>query len=328
MGNLPKDRVTLIRPFQTTGIDYCGPFFIKERKYRNTKRLKVYVAVFVCFATKAIHLELVSDLSTDAFLASLRRFFARRGFAQTIYSDNATNFVGAKNSLSEIQTFLESKQHQQSITNYLINKGVTWHFSPPRSPHFGGLWEAAVKGFKFHLRRTIGEVLFTYEELNTYVIEIEAILNSRPLIPLSPDPNDLTALTPAHYLIGESLTGLPEIDILNVPTNRLSAWQHIQRVKQHFWTRWQKEYLNELNIRSKWRERSTIHLQPGTLVVLKEENLPPMRWSIGRIVETHPGEDQVVRVVTVKTASGIYRRSVRNICPLPIDQNVEPLDTS
>ncbi|CAK9806969.1 hypothetical protein ANTQUA_LOCUS5085 [Anthophora quadrimaculata] len=323
MGNLPKDRVVATRPFQITGIDYCGPFSIKEKKYRNTKRIKVYVAVFICFVTKAVHLELVSELSTEAFIATLKRFFSRRGYANTLYSDNATNFVGAKNKLQEVQAFLESEQQQRGITEYLSTKGISWHFSPPRSPHFGGLWEAAVRTFKHHLYRTVGDALLTYELFNTYIIEIEAILNSRPLTPLSPDPNDLSALTPAHFLIGESLRTMPERDVSDITNNRLTVWEHIQKMKQHFWRRWYKEYLNELSIRSKWRKGSTVHLQPGTLVLLKEENLPPMRWSIGRIVETHPGEDEVIRVVTIKTASGVYRRSVKNICPLPIDKNVE-----
>ncbi|XP_076660276.1 uncharacterized protein LOC143363596, partial [Halictus rubicundus] len=240
MGNLPRDRVMATRPFQTTGVDFCGPFFIKEKKHRNTKKIKVYVAVFVCFVTKAIHLELVSELSTEAFIATLRRFFSRRGYASTIYSDNGTNFVGAKNKLDEIQAFLTSEQHKKPINSYLNSNGISWHFSPPRTPHFGGLWEAAVKTFKHQMYRTIGDTLFSFEVFNTYITEIEAILNSRPLTPLSSDPNDLSALTPAHFLIGESLTNIPERDVSDIATNRLSVWEHIQKMKQHFWTRWYK----------------------------------------------------------------------------------------
>ncbi|XP_076656367.1 uncharacterized protein LOC143361012 [Halictus rubicundus] len=243
----------------------------------------------------AIHLELVSELSTEAFIATLRRFFSRRGYASTIYSDNGTNFVGAKNKLDEIQAFLRSEQHKKPINSYLNSNGISCHFSPPRTPHFGGLWEAAVKTFKHHMYRTIGDTLFSFEVFNTYIIEIEAILNSRPLTPLSSDPNDLSALTPAHFLIGESLTNIPERDVSDIATNRLSVWEHIQKMKQHFWTRWYKEYLNELNIRSKWRNNPTAHLHIGTLILLKEDNLPPLQWKLGRITEIHPGEDNVIR---------------------------------
>nr|XP_033323536.1 uncharacterized protein LOC117218910 [Megalopta genalis] len=221
MGNLPRDRLVATRPFENTGVDYCGPLFVKEKRFRNQKRLKVYVAVFMCFVTKAVHLELVSDLTTEAFLAALNRFFSRRGRSKNIYSDNATNFIGAKNEIAELLTLVRSRDHNDQVARHLTNVGIVWHCSPPRSPHFGGLWEAAVKSFKHHLIRTVGDTLLTYEQLNTYVVQIEAILNSRPLTPLSSDPNDLQSLTPAHFLIGESLTSLPEHDFTTIATNNI-----------------------------------------------------------------------------------------------------------
>ena len=256
MGSLPKVRTLETRPFTNTGIDYCGPFYIKEKKMRNRNKVKVYVAVFICLSTKAIHLEVVSDLTTEGFLAALKRFISRRGLCSTIFSDNATNFVGANRELQDIKQLLTSEEHNQKVFRYLSNKGITWHFSPPSSPHFGGIWEAAVKSFKHHLKRVVGLTLFTYEQFSTLVTEIEAILNSRPLTPLSSDPQDLLALTPAHFLIGDSLTSLPEHNLSTVPSNRLSVWQHIQKIKQDFWKRWHKEYINELNIRRKWLKGS------------------------------------------------------------------------
>lgn len=249
-------------------------------------------------STKAIHVELVGDLSTDMFLASLRRFFARRGKLKRIYSDNGTNFVGAKNELSELYGLLNSEN-------------IEWHFSPPRTPHFGGIWEAAVKSLKTHLRRTIGETLFTYEELYTYMCEVEAILNSRPLTQISNDPNDLRALTPGHFLIGSSLVTIAALDYSQTPKNRLSNSQHIQKLKADLWKRWNREYLNEINVRSKWHTGSMNVIKLGTLVVLREDNLPPLRWSLGRVIEVHPGADGVVRVVKVKTQSGVFTRGVK-----------------
>lgn len=154
MGNLPKIRVVCARPFENVGVDFCGPFLIKEKKYRNRNKVKIYVAVFVCLVTKAIHLEIVSDLTTEAFLASLKRLFARRGKARAIYSDNATNFVGANNNLKEIFEFIQRSENQKIISRSLVDQGIQWYFAPPRSPHFGGIWEAPVKSFKHHMRRT------------------------------------------------------------------------------------------------------------------------------------------------------------------------------
>ncbi|XP_076661051.1 uncharacterized protein LOC143364796 [Halictus rubicundus] len=263
MGNLPAARVTEGRPFINSGIDYCGPFFIKERQFRNRTRVKVYVAVFICFATKAVHLEVVSDLTTEAFIAALKRFIARRGMCKNLYSDNGTNFIGANNELTELHQTLSK---DEKFNYFLTSKSISWHFMPALSPHFGGLWEAAVKSFKHHVKRVVGEELFTYEQFTTFVIEIEAILNSRPLTPLSSDPNDISALTPGHFLIGGSLTCITETDFSKSPSNRLSNWQHIQKVKQDFWTRWHKEYIHQLNLRHKWNKGSH-NINIGTIVL-------------------------------------------------------------
>ncbi|XP_076295805.1 uncharacterized protein LOC143216540 [Lasioglossum baleicum] len=313
MGNLPATRVTEGRPFINSGVDYCGPFFIKERRFRNRARVKVYVAVFVCFATKAIHLEVVSDLTTEAFIAALKRFVARRGLCKNIYSDNGTNFVGANNELTDHH---KAMSKDEKLKHFLISREMSWHFMPALSPHFGGLWEAAVKSFKHHVKRVVGEELFTYEQFTTFVIEIEAILNSRPLTPLSSDPNDIPALTPGHFLIGDSLTCLAETDFSTTSSNRLSTWQHIQKVKQDFWARWYKEYVNQLNIRHKWTQGSH-DITQGTLVVLRVDNLPPLCWQLGRIVQIHPGADGITRAVTVRTTHGVYKRNVKKLAPLP-----------
>nr|XP_034177277.1 uncharacterized protein LOC117602863 [Osmia lignaria] len=238
MGDLPAARVTESRPFSSVGVDYCGPFFIKERKHRNRSKIKVYVAVFICLAVKAVHLEVVSELTTEAFLAALRRFIARRGFCSDLYSDNGSNFVGANNELHELRSLLQSDDHREKVTTFLAEHSINWNFIPPLTPHFGGLWEAAVKSFKYHLKRVAGTELFTFENFNTLIIEIESVLNSRPLTPISSDPNDLLVLTPGHFLIGDSLTSLRERDFRDIPSNRLSSWQHVQKVKQHFWKRW------------------------------------------------------------------------------------------
>lgn len=262
-------------------------------------------------------MEAVSDLTTEAFFAVLKRFFAHRGKSRIIYSDNATNFVGTNNRLTELYQFVERNLSQ--IQLHLTSEGITWKFIPPKSPHFGGIWESAVKCFKHHLYRVIGDLLFTFEEFNTFIIEVEAILNSRPLTAMSADPNDLIALSPAHFLIGTSLITVPEHDFTKVPISRLSNWEHIQRVKQHFWGRWSKEYLNELQQKYKWFTKEENNIKIGALVMLKEDNVPPMRWIIGRIVTLHPGDDNIVRVVTVKTNGGLYKRSIRKLALLPIE---------
>lgn len=174
MANLPQARVEQAAAFYHTSIDFFGPIFIKEKKLRNRNRVKVYGCVFICMSVKAVHIEIVSDLSTESFLAALRRFIGRRAIPAHIYSDNGTNFVGASNQLRELYALMESNEFKNSIHEFSTAKAITWHFNPPLSPHFGGIWEAAVKSFKHHFKRVVGDSLFTFEELNTLAIEIEA----------------------------------------------------------------------------------------------------------------------------------------------------------
>lgn len=317
MGSLPEARVQpTLRPFVNTGIDYCGPILI-SRGGRSQVKVKSYVALFVCFTTKAVHLELVSDLTSNAFIAALRRFIGRRGKCLNLYSDNATNFVGANRELQELRDLFISQQFQSDVTNSLSSQNISWHFIPPRSPHFGGLWESGVKAAKHHLKRIMGSTTLTFEELNTVLVQIEAVLNSRPLTSLSNDPNDLRVLTPGHFIIGDSMMSTPEPDLSSIQLNKLSRWQTIQRLYQDFWVRWSKEYLPELQERTKWKVNQS-NIKVGTLVLIKEDNLPPLKWSVGRVSEVHTGADNVVRVVTLKTSSGTFKRAVQKVCPFPV----------
>lgn len=318
MGMLPKTRIQPMPPFHVTGVDYAGPFLLKDRRGRGARLSKCYVSLFVCFTTKAIHLELVSDLTTKSFIAAFRRFVSRRGRPAHVYSDNGKNFVGANAELRELEGFLLNEG--ESLTDSLHNEGVDWHFIPVNSPHFGGLWEAGVKATKFHLKRVLANASLTFEHFGTVLTQIEAILNSRPLTPLSSDPNDLDVLTPSHFLIGKSMTSLPDPRVIDLPLNRLSRFQFLQSLQQHFWSRWAKEYISELQKRVKWKTAQE-ELKAGTMVLIRDDKLPPLRWNLGRIIEVHPGKDGVVRVATIKTKCGVIKRAFAKICPLPIDES-------
>lgn len=316
MGDLPSCRVQQARPFIKVGIDFGGPFLVKENKLRNARLTKAYLSLFVCMATKAVHLELVSDLTTEAFLATLTRFVARRGLCAHIFSDNGTNFVGANNHLREIHALLHKSKN--AISDFCTSKEITWHFIPPSSPHFGGLWESGIKSAKHHLRRVIGNQTLTFEEMSTLLCRIEATLNSRPLCPLSSDPADINALTPGHFLIGNALMSVPEYNWETTALNRLSRWQLIQQASQSFWRTWHKDYINSLRQRSKWTE-STPSVLPGQLVLIRDDNLPPLKWCLGRIEHCIAGPDGIVRVFDITTTQGTLRRSATKLCPLPVE---------
>ncbi|XP_011859136.1 PREDICTED: uncharacterized protein LOC105556649 [Vollenhovia emeryi] len=212
--------------------------------------------------------------------------------------------------------FREAGRETHRIVGRLADYGIRWHFNPPAAPHFGGLWEAAVKSVKHHLQRVIGETKLTYEEMATFLAEVEACLNSRPLQALTDDPEDLSALTPGHFLIGEPLNAIPEPALIDVPPNRLSNWRLLQQMRDHLWQRWSREHLQALTPRPKWWTTSG-GLKEGQLCLLKSELTPPCRWSLARIVRLYAGEDNQVRVVDVRTATGRLTRPVVKIVPLP-----------
>ncbi|XP_050063101.1 uncharacterized protein LOC126552447 [Aphis gossypii] len=169
MAPLPRQRTTIERPFSQCGVDFCGPIMISSG-IRRVKSEKAYISVFVCLVTCAIHLELVSSLTTDAFLATLTRFMSRRGQCKNLFSDNGTNFIGANRKL--MAQFQEiAKTHKTSL--FLTERSIQWHFIPPSAPHFGGLWEAAVKSSKQLLTKISLNATFTFEEATTLLCGIE-----------------------------------------------------------------------------------------------------------------------------------------------------------
>ena len=214
----------------TSRVDQCVSLYIT----------KGYVAVFVSLSIKAEHLEPVTELTTFAFVATLRRFITRRGIPSTMWSDNWMNFVGAA---KEIKELISSPE----VADHCTHQGIQWKFIPKYVPHFGGLWEAAVRSFKQHLRIVVGEVMVTYEELVTVLAQVEACLNSRPFTLLSEPSDGIEALTPGHFLIGKPLTALPNPPESRQPIAMLRRWHLCQRLTSHFWDRWSKQYLTSLN---------------------------------------------------------------------------------
>ncbi|GFV00539.1 integrase catalytic domain-containing protein [Trichonephila clavipes] len=314
MGNLPRERITPSSPFTHVAIDFTGPFYIIYKGQRKGIYHKCYVAIFICFITKAIHIEVVTQLTIEAMIATLKRFFSRRGKSTLICTDNATNSIGASRELQRLYNLI--KNPPDILANYLTIEEITWKFIPPRSPNFGGLWEGCVKSFKHHFKRTVGDARLTLEQFITITTQIEGILNSRPLTPMSSDPNDFAVLTPGHFLIGRPLQSLPEPDMTDNLDNRLSQWQKLTKFVQFIWRKWRLYYLNNLQARHKWQfEKESV--TPNSMVILKDENLPPCKWTMGRILEIVKGSDGKVSVVKVKIPQGIFKRGISKICLLP-----------
>lgn len=315
MGNIPKQRLEAGFPFARTGVDYAGPVYILSRRGRGSRLVKAYICLFICFTTKAIHLELVSGLTTDDYILALKRFISRRGKPMEIFSDNGKNFVGA---VKEFPLLLPS--NLDKIIDFTASDGIKFSFIPPYAPHFGGLWEGGVKSCKHFLRRTVGNARLTFEEFYTVLAQIEAILNSRPLNPMSSDPTDNLPLTPAHFLIGRPLTAPACDDVTEIQMNRLKRYHRVEQLRQQFWKRWSLEYVAELQRRTKWKTDAD-DIKLDSLVLIKEDNLPPLKWRLGRIIRVFPGKDGISRVAEIRTQAGTIQRAFSKICPLPLTSN-------
>lgn len=299
MADLPAYRVQETKAFVHTGVDYAGPINITLCRRRGQRSQKAYICLFICLVTKAVHIELASDLSSEAFISSFKRFISRRGPVSHMYSDNGTNFVGAKSQINEL----------------LTDHRIEWHMIPPRAPHFGGLWESNIKSMKLHLYRVIGSQLLTYEELLTVLTQVETILNSRPLCILSEDPHP-EPLTPAHFIMASPLTYLPSAPVSEETKPLRHRKELLDQMVHSYWKRWRLEYLNSLQVRQKWLTNSD-NVKPGIIVLIHQDDVPALRWPLGIIHEVYPGKDGRVRVALVKTASGTFKRPIVKLCPLP-----------
>ena len=239
---LPSFRVTEAPPFTYTAVDFAGPMYVGREKGKEGD--KVWICLFTCCVTRAIHLDLVRDMSTDTFIRALKRFSARRGLPKRILSDNAKTFKAAAKLLKTIFDC-------QKVKHYLSNVGVEWMFNLEKAPWWGGVFERLVQSTKRCLRKVIGQARFSFDELHTVIVEIEGILNSRPISYLNSDDIE-ELLTPSHLLVGRRILNLPdnlahceegdeEFEVTNEVLQRRA--KHLSNVLNHFWRRWSKEYL-------------------------------------------------------------------------------------
>ena len=336
IGQLPASRVEPNAVFYNTGLDLAGPYEVRTSHTRKPVFEKGYMIIFVCFATKAVHLELVMSMNTESFVAALERFISRRGLPGHIHSDNGKNFDGARNELHKLYTMLQNKETQNFVQSYLLDHRIQWHNSPGYAPHFGGIWEAAVKSAKYHLRRVVGKQRFTYEELTTIFCKVESYLNSRPLGAITSHPTDgVIPLTPGHFLVGRALRAYPRTKVDFNPTS-LQRWILCQKTTEHFWKRWSTEYLQQLQRAAKWHKRSR-NFCVGDLGMMIDSSVFPAQWCMAKVIAIYPGQDGAVRAVDVQmekvvkpvnhtnreqflegltTKTAIYRRPVHKLALL------------
>ena len=315
MGQLPFERVTPDIVFKNVGVVYAGPIYIKYGHVRKPTVVKSYICVFVSLSVKAVHLELVSDLTSEAFISTFRRFIAWRGKPSLMWSDHGSNFVGAQKDFKQLIKFFEDQKTQGAISQFCTSQIITWKFIPEHSPHFGGLWESCVKSVKYHLKRVLSTVKLTFKEYTTVLTRVEACLNSQPLAALPCNDDGCDALTPGHFLIGRPLKALPDPAFSYRSSTLLRCWHLCQNLVRYFWKRWSADYLMSLRRYAKWHKPSK-NLSIGDIVILNEDGMLPATWPLGRVVEVFTGKDGLIRVVNVKTKRGIFKSPVHKLAVL------------
>lgn len=312
-GLLPPDRTTKADPFEVVGIDFAGPLFVKQKDVQ----VKSYIVLFTCAVTRAVHLELVNDMTTESFLQAFRRFVSRRGLCKIIYSDNALTFKRASRELALLWNVL---RHPEALS-YFANANIEWKFIVEHAPWWGGFYERLVRSVKTALKKVIGRQCLDFVELSTVLAEVEAVINSRPLTHVPDDPNDGAALTPASFLTGRRLTTLPGGETRAWESNASSLrmfWKKRKHMLHAFWQAWQHEYL--LQLRSAYASKQTRTEGPKIGdVVLVRENIPRLLWKRGVICSLFPGRDGNVRSCVVRMPQGKFvRRPVQHLYPLEI----------
>ena len=308
MADLPEERLDASTAFTNVGVDYFGPFIVKIGR-RNEKR---WCCLFTCLTMRAVHIEVVPKLDTDSCLNAIMRFIARRGKPNTIISDNGTNFVGAEREFAEYV----AEWNKEGIEEHLIQRGIRWKFNPPAAPHIGGVWERLVRSCKKAMYAVLGNRSVTEDVLSTTFCIVEQTLNARPLTPVSSDVNDLEALTPNHFLLGNKNVCLPYLPCAEEFVDHRKLFRQTQVYANLIWDRFRKEYLPTLNNRQKWRSTANETLKEGDLVWLIEDSDKRGYYNLGRVTETIDGSDGVIRSATVRTNDGVYKRPVVKLAPV------------
>lgn len=308
MADLPVARLRLYKPaFYSTGMDCFGPFEVKIGR-RVEKRWGI---IFKCLTIRAVHLDVLTSIDTDSFLMALRRFIARRGTPAELYSDQGTNFRGGESELRAAFASMTS-----DLQRILAPQKIVFHFNPPAAPHFGGVWEREIRSVKTALYTTVGAQSLPEEVLRTVLVEVEGILNSKPLGYVSSDVNDPDPVTPNCLLMGRPDGSLPQVVYPKEELLSRRRWKHSQVLADHFWSRFIRLYLPGLQSRQKWQS-SSADVKEGSVAMIVDPQLPRASWLVGRISKVHPSPDGHIRSADIKIKDRTFTRPVARLVLLP-----------
>ncbi len=298
MASLPSDRMCTDPPFTNIGLDVFGPWSIHVRRTRGgLAHDKRWAVIFTCLSVRAVHIELIESLDTSSFINALRRFLAFRGPIKQIRSDRGTNLIGA---CKELQ--IPSNIDDKSVQKYLVEHGCSWIFNPPHASHMGGSWERMIgmaRKILDSMFLQLGHMKLTHEVLTTFMAVVTAIINARPLVPVSTDPSDPFLLTPSILLTQKVGTPIAPVGDFGTEDLFQRQWRQVQHLANTFWDRWMKQYLCLLQTRRKWQSEHP-NVEPGIIVLLKDSQTKRNEWPLGIITQVFPSKDGKVRKVEIR----------------------------
>jgi len=306
MADLPTARLQIDKPpFSHVGVDYFGPIMVSQGR----SQVKRYGCIFTCLTIRSVHIEISHNLTTDSFLNALRRFIARRGKPEHIVSDNGTNLVGA----SKVLRTALREWNQSQINNYLQQQEIQWTFNPPAASHMGGSWERLIRSVRRILSALFTSQSISDEILLTVMAEVESIINSRPLVPVTFEPGTEEPLTPNHLLLFRSNHNLPPglFDKRDCYARR--RWAQTQYLTNQFWLRWVREFLPHIIHMQKWFCKKR-NFEKDDIVLVVDETQPRSRWALGRIIDTYSDSKGLVRSVLVKSQNTLLKRPITKLC--------------
>ena len=300
LASLPVERLEIAPAFTNVGVDFAGPLLVRQI-YTRSSVYKCWVAVFTCASTRAVHFELVPDLQATTFIRCMTRVFSRRGFPRVVMSDNATTF------------------QSNSTRAFAIRYDITWKFILERSPRWGGFWERLIGLLKRLLKKTMRAATLTYEELETVLVQVEGVMNSRPLTYVGDDIAE--SLTPMHLSLGRSLRSIAPADA-NDNLDKVKCgrrYRYLQTLVNQFWLRFKQEYLTQLRERETVRQGSPPNMSVGDVVLIKEAKMPRCSWRLARITRLIATADGVNRGASLRLANGsTLNRPINLLYPLEL----------
>ena len=304
MGQLPEQRLKPSPAWNSTAIDLFGPFKIRDEVKKRTFG-KAYGVIFNCLSSRAVHIDIAPDYSTETFLMVFRRFVSLRGYPTQLYSDNGPQLVSANNELINIT----KNFNQEQLQTFGVVEGFQWKFTPADAPWQNGISEALIKTVKRALTLAIGDNTLTFSELQTVCYEVANLVNERPIGRHPTSPEDGTYLSPNDLLLGRSSSRIPSGPFKEHLTLR-QRFEFVQSIINRFWKKWISDYFPSLIIRQKWHT-ATRNVRVGDIVLVADSNVVRGEWKLARVNEIFPGKDGQVRKVTLKYKNPRPREPIR-----------------